>query len=91
MTDSCCHPPKNHPDYLLWSTLLIVAIAYSAVQFAEGIMMDARLVTFTGNVYELMNQMFWGIALGIVFVGILGNVPRELPSTSPPTGERRTA
>ena len=33
---------------------------------------------FTGGIFELFNQMWWGIAIGIVFVGILGRVPREL-------------
>jgi uncharacterized protein len=27
--------------------------------------------------FELMNAMWWGIALGILFVGLLGHVPRE--------------
>ncbi|NQX90427.1 MAG: permease, partial [Halioglobus sp.] len=39
---------------------------------------DSALSVFAGGVYELFNNMWWGIAIGIVFVGILARVPREL-------------
>ena len=33
---------------------------------------------FTSGIFELFNQMWWGMAIGIVFVGVLGRMPREL-------------
>jgi len=33
---------------------------------------------FTGGIFELFNRIWWGITLGVVFVGLLGRVPREL-------------
>jgi hypothetical protein len=33
---------------------------------------------FTSGIYELFNKMWWGIAIGVIFVGILGRVPRDL-------------
>jgi uncharacterized membrane protein YraQ (UPF0718 family) len=36
------------------------------------------LGVFTGGIFELFNAMWWGIALGIIFVGLLSRVPREL-------------
>jgi uncharacterized membrane protein YraQ (UPF0718 family) len=30
------------------------------------------------GVVELLNKIWWGIALGVVFVGILGHIPRDL-------------
>jgi uncharacterized membrane protein YraQ (UPF0718 family) len=39
---------------------------------------DSAVGIFTGGIFELFNKMWWGIAIGIIFVGILGRVPREL-------------
>jgi uncharacterized membrane protein YraQ (UPF0718 family) len=33
---------------------------------------------FTSGIVELFNRMWWGIAIGVVFVGLLARVPREL-------------
>ncbi len=74
--DACCEEPARR-DYLLWGSLAIVAIAYplgGLMEHAHGSM----LATFTGGIFELLNQMWWGIAVGVVFVGILGRIPREL-------------
>ena len=38
---------------------------------------DSALGIFTGGIFELFNQMWWGIAIGVIFVGILGRVPRN--------------
>ena len=32
---------------------------------------ESALGIFTGGIFELFNQMWWGIAIGVVFVGIL--------------------
>jgi uncharacterized membrane protein YraQ (UPF0718 family) len=39
---------------------------------------ESALGIFTGGIFELFNSMWWGIAIGVIFVGILGRVPREL-------------
>ncbi len=74
--DSCCETPANR-DYFFWVCLLIVAIAYpvGAVMRHDH---ESALGVFTGGIFELFNQMWWGIAIGVVFVGILGRVPRDL-------------
>lgn len=36
-----------------------------------------QLAHFSMGVFELMNKMWWGLALGILAVGVLGWVPRE--------------
>jgi hypothetical protein len=33
---------------------------------------------FSQAIFEFLNIMWWGLALGIIFVGILSRVPREL-------------
>ncbi|TDG13581.1 ATPase [Seongchinamella unica] len=74
--DSCCETPANR-DYFFWTCLVIVAIAYPL-----GVLLphdhESAFGVFTGGIVELFNAMWWGIALGIVFVGLLSRVPREL-------------
>jgi uncharacterized membrane protein YraQ (UPF0718 family) len=74
--DSCCETPASR-DYFFWVCLLIVAVAYpvGAVMQHDH---ESALGIFTGGIFELFNQMWWGIAIGVVFVGILGRVPRDL-------------
>ena len=36
------------------------------------------LVTMTSSIYELINKMWWGLVMAVVFVGLLERVPREL-------------
>ncbi|MBD3330096.1 ATPase [Candidatus Peregrinibacteria bacterium] len=33
---------------------------------------------FTSSIYQLINRMAWGLALAILFVGIINRIPREL-------------
>ena len=74
--DSCCETPARR-DYFFWTCLIIVAIAYPIGAFNPH---DHATVlgVFTGGIYELFNAMWWGIALGIIFVGLLSRIPREL-------------
>ncbi|MCB9025871.1 MAG: permease [Bdellovibrionaceae bacterium] len=75
---SDCHDHKN-TDYILWACLSIVVIAYvfylSNYFFND---MPHSWLHFSHAVYDLLNKMWWGIALGIFFVGALNLVPREL-------------
>lgn len=74
--DGCCETPRRR-DYLLWLSLITVAVAYPI-----GAMMQHDHVSvigvFTGGIFELFNRMWWGIAIGVIFVGILDRVPRDL-------------
>ena len=74
--DGCCEAPAQR-DYLFWGSLLTVALAYPVGAFMQHDH-TSMLGIFTGGIYELFNRMWWGIAIGIVFVGLLGRVPREL-------------
>lgn len=74
--DVCCDTPERR-DYLFWGSILAVAIAYPM-----GAMMqhehESMLGIFTSGIFELFNRMWWGLAVGVVFVGILARLPREL-------------
>ena len=74
--DDCCDAPAQR-DYLFWVSLLIVAVAWPVGAFMPHAH-ESVIGVFAGGIYELFNKMWWGIAIGIVFVGILGRVPREL-------------
>lgn len=83
MTQSCCHTPgDNHEhthekksfDYILWGSASVILMAL-ALHFA-GIDLP-YLHDFAHTTINLLATMWWGIALGIVFVGIMNKVPRE--------------
>jgi uncharacterized membrane protein YraQ (UPF0718 family) len=74
--DSCCETPAQR-DYFLWVSLLVVAVAYPVGAFMRHDH-ESAIGVFTGGIFELFNQMWWGIAVGVVFVGVLGRVPRDL-------------
>ena len=75
-TDSCCETPVKR-DYFLWWSLSITTAAYlwAAVMGHDH---TTTLGVFTGGVFEFFNMIWWGIALGVLFVGILARIPREL-------------
>lgn len=96
---SCCHTPSPEPschgekkqraDYLLWGSLLLVAVGYGL--HVSGAGAGVRyLAEYAHATYALMNKMWWGLALGILFAGLLGRVPREMVMTvigKPGTGK----
>jgi uncharacterized membrane protein YraQ (UPF0718 family) len=56
----------------------IVALGYgSHLVLSQGVLPD-NIWQFSQAIFEFMNTMWWGLVLGIVFVGILNHVPREL-------------
>jgi len=74
--DSCCETPARR-DWLLWGGVIVVALAWPTgfwLQHDHASMLGI----FTGSIFELFNRMWWGLALGVVFVGLLGRVPRDL-------------
>jgi len=78
MANCCGANPKANIDWLLWGSVAAVASGY----FAYLALPDAILVGgfhhYSTGVFELLNTMWWGLLLGIFFVGLLGKVPREL-------------
>jgi len=80
--DSCCgggeQAKKSRPDILLWSTLILVSIAYILDMFvANSLHQWQSLSSMTEAIRHLMDSMWIGLALGMFFVGVLGRVPRE--------------
>lgn len=75
---SCCSPQRK-VDWLLWGSAVIIIPAYLIHWLAPGLVANIGwLQIFTEGVFELMNKMWWGLAIGIIAVGALSKVPREL-------------
>ena len=74
---SCCAEPAKR-DYFFWSCVALVTVSYIAGGLQGEHAHSTALGMFVGGIFELFNQMWWGIALGVIFVGILARVPREL-------------
>jgi uncharacterized membrane protein YraQ (UPF0718 family) len=76
-SEHCCGS-KNRVDWLLWGSLIVVALAY-ALYFLdiERLLPWAWLGEFTHGVHALMTKMWWGVLAGIVAVGMMHQVPRE--------------
>lgn len=86
VASSCC-PSETAPtsssskprrDWLLLGSGTIVALAYAIHLSGLGMLLPESLHHFTHGAFEFMNIMWWGLILGILFVGILDRVPREL-------------
>jgi len=72
-TPSChVHKKKKKIDFLLWGSLLIISLGY-----LDGLLWN-QLGIFSASTFEIMNKMSWGLTLGILFVGILEKIPREV-------------
>ena len=76
--DSPCHTPSNRIDWLLWGSGTIVVVAWFWALASGAHDHVSAIGMFTGGIFELFNRMWWGLALGVLFVGILARIPREL-------------
>jgi uncharacterized protein len=81
VTSSCCDN-QNHAtrtfDWLLWGSLAFVLSTYLiALLIPEWIQDISWLHTAAHTVHEMVNTMWWGVLIGIVFIGLLSVVPRE--------------
>ncbi|MDA0376596.1 MAG: permease [bacterium] len=76
---SCHAGSKSKSEWLLWSMSLILVVSYAAYFFLPETLITVPYGTvFAESVVELLHKMWWGVLIGIVFVGILAGVPREL-------------
>ena len=76
---SCCGGSRKHFDWIYWSCFIVIVAAYLGHFFFHA-SLTGRLGIFTHGVFELMNKMWWGIAIGIAALGFLTAVPREFVS-----------
>lgn len=83
---SCCGKNKETEDHghthtnpkrdklYIFSILAIVLPSIAAVLFPHG---PAWIGQFSGAVIEILLTMWWGVALGIIIMGLMSKIPRE--------------
>lgn len=75
---TCCKS-KNKIDYFFWTTFGISILAYILYALNAPILdIIPALGEFSHHIYEFINKMWWGILLGIIFVGLLGIIPKDV-------------
>jgi len=78
-TPSCCAPSsegKKRIDWLFWASVILVAIGMAGhLWFPVG---PKWWHEFSHGTYEMMMKAWWGILAGIIAVGVIGRLPREL-------------
>lgn len=73
-----CHPQRRI-DWLLWSSVTVTAISYVLFLLFEERLLPFNIpFVFLQAIFELINRMWWGLLLGILFVGLLTKMPREM-------------
>ena len=84
-SSACCGDTPNagatarrRIDWMLWGSAAFVAVGYLSYLLAGPTETHSALGHFNHGVFEMMNTMWWGILLGIFFVGLLDRVPREI-------------
>ena len=74
-----CATHAEKPDWFLRLVVAAVVLLYLAgllVEHGEGAAWEFS--TLAHGVVELFNAIWWGLTLGVVFVGLLSRVPRDL-------------
>ncbi len=80
---SCCapesgsHATRPRRDYFLWVCLSLVLVFYLAHWLAPAAGPD-WVQHLSHGVFDLLNTMWWGVLLGVIFVGFLARVPQNL-------------
>ena len=78
VNQTSCHQSPGRPDYLLIVSLSSVIFLYVMhVVFSPYAAELPWLPDLSSAVHELVNQMWWGVVLGILMIGVLGKIPRE--------------
>lgn len=74
------HPHnKKNRDWLLWGSILIIFFSYIYHLLSPYFLSQSLFApTFASSIFELMNKMWWGVILGIFFVGLLDKIPQNL-------------
>lgn len=83
LQDESAHSHAHHhgsggTDKLLWGSLTTVVVLYLIAWLGPSSVASTEwLSTLSTSIFDLMNTIWWGIAIGIIMVAILNKVPRE--------------
>lgn len=74
----CCDTGAGRSiDRLLWGSVTLVAAGYLGHLTGLAALGPGWLEHYAHGAFEFMNAMWWGLLIGVVFVGLLARVPRE--------------
>ena len=79
-----CSPPqatpsKQRPDYLLWTSASLVLLQYlGQLLLGPQASLPGWLLIMASGIYELINNMWWGLVMAVITVGLLDRIPRDL-------------
>ncbi|MCU4675188.1 permease [Catenovulum sp. 2E275] len=80
--DACCPPEKKGSiDWMMYSSIAFVSITYALYLINNQVTelnLPNWLNTMADTSFEMFNAMWWGLLLGIVLVGWLNRIPREV-------------
>ena len=77
-TDQPSHGSSKKVDWLLWVSGTSIVVAYVVHwQFSGRVLETPWLHELTHSIFELVNTIWWGVAIGILMIALLGRVPRE--------------
>jgi len=79
MSDCCPtgkndHAHKARFDYLFWGSASVIVLSVLAYFIGVDV---PYLSVFARTVIEFLSVMWWGVALGILFVGLMSKMPKE--------------
>ena len=84
MSSCCGSSNKENPslfariDWIFWVGIIVVGFGFIYYNFNLDFIAYAPLETFSKTVDEFIRLVWWGIVLGIIFVGLLDFVPRDM-------------
>lgn len=67
-----CHLPSGKPDYLFWGSSAIILLGLLGWLFNLPV-----VATFGHHVWAFLSTMWWGVLIGLFFVGLFSRVPKE--------------
>ncbi len=74
----CCNSKRKF-DYLFWSTFIISVAGYILYALHPPFLSAIpALEEFSLNVHEILGKMWWGIVVGVLLVGVIALIPREI-------------
>ncbi|MBI3332332.1 permease [Candidatus Peregrinibacteria bacterium] len=66
-------------DYFLWGTSAVLIATYASYFLLPSVALATpALTTFSESIVELIHTIWWSLLVGMIFVGVLGQVPREM-------------
>ncbi|WP_440056636.1 permease (plasmid) [Pseudoalteromonas sp. T1lg65] len=93
-SSDCCHKEKPNKkdsqertservDLLFWGALSVVTTLMLGEQFFSSQLSDfIWLSKLTQSTHHMLGEIWWGVAIGMVFIGLLSHIPRQFVTSA---------